>query len=181
MKLLYYLSFIFIIILYCSSDQDKRTDTVMLNKNSRQHLPSEFRNILNLEFGSDNFPPGFEEHTGYVLGYNEGDEYVIDHVSKNNTQLLWLCKLTQRDIQGRPFLRILDIIILPAYNEKDQLLMGCCEFNGIADPEIITIARFHADNVKAEIRHAWRANRKRKQFEKIPLEKVTCINETLYL
>lgn len=177
MKLLSFLILIFIIILSCSGDQDKKPETVTNNK----ILPPEFKEILNLEFGPDNFPAGFQEYTGYVLGFIEEDEYVIDHVSKNGTQLLWFCKLIRRDIEGRPILRILDIVILPDYDENDQLLMGNCEFNGIEDPEIITIARFSAEKIEAEIRHAWRANRERKQFEKVPLEKITCVNKALYL
>ena len=64
MKLLSFLILIFIIILSCSGDQDKKPETVTRDKNLHQSLPPEFKEILNLEFGPDNFPAGFQENTG---------------------------------------------------------------------------------------------------------------------
>jgi hypothetical protein len=181
MKSLLFILPILLLVLFCSRENEKISDTKVAVDEQVLSLPAEFQKLIYLEFGPDSFPLGFDEQTGYVFGFPEGNEYVIDHVSKNSTHLLWFCKLTHRDEVGRAFLKILDIVLLPSLGSDDQLLMGCCQYNGEPDPEIISIGRFSSDETQAKIRQAWRANRTSQVFEKIPIDMVTCINETIYL
>lgn len=144
-------------------------------------LPAEFNKLLGMEFGPENFPENFEEHTGYVMGFLEGDEFIIDHVSRDSTNLIWFCKLTHRDSQGRPFLKILDVLVLPPIGEDEDLIMGNCHLADEFNPEIIAIVKFIESEVKSEIHRAWRANREKKKIEQISVENVTCLNESFYL
>lgn len=144
-------------------------------------LPDKIKDIVGTEFGPDSIPLGFTEQTGYVMGYLEGDEYVIDHMSNDSLQLLWFCKLTGRDSVGRPFLKILDILMLPEIKQGEELLMGTCKSAEEFDPEIVAIVKFIESEVKSEIIQAWRANRNLKKFEVIPAKNVTCLNESYYL
>ena len=144
-------------------------------------LPGEYQQLLGLEFGPDSFPSEFIEHTGYVLGLMEENEYIIDHVSKGPTQLVWLCKLTGRDQQGSPNLKILDILILPVIAADEQLLMGTCNYQAQEDPEVIAIVKFIESEAINEIRRAWRANRSKQRFEEVPASLVSCVDESLYL
>jgi hypothetical protein len=181
MKSIFFILNAFLLVLFCSREQEKIPDTKVSADEQIISLPTEFQDLIKREFGPDSFPQGFEEQTGYVFGFLEGDEYVINHVSKNGTHLLWFCKLTHRDEIGRAFLRILDIVILPNLASEDQLLMGNCQYDGEPDPEIISIGRFSSDEAQVKIKYAWRANRISKVFEKIPIDLVACINETIFL
>jgi len=144
-------------------------------------LPGEYQHLIGLEFGPDSFPSEFIEHTGYVLGLMEENEYIIDHVSKKQTQLVWLCKLTRRDQEGRPYLKIVDILILPSIDSDEQLLMGTCNFQSQPDQEIIAIVKFIESEGKNEVHHAWRTNRNTQRFEEVPASMVSCVDESLYL
>ncbi len=144
-------------------------------------LPPEFTNMIGVEFGPDNFPEGFEEHTGYVMGFLEGDEYIIDHVSREDRQILWFCKLTGRDAEGRPNLKILDLLLLPPIQAEESLMMGTCKASDKFDPEIIAVVKFGVDEFKSEVRHAWRANRQTQKFLEIPRENVSCMDESYFL
>jgi hypothetical protein len=169
-----------IIVMNCS--QKKESQIPIPQSDSLQRtLPGEYQQLLGLEFGLDSFPSDFIEHTGYVLGAMEENEYIIDHVSKGPTQLLWLCRLTGRDQQGSPNLKILDILILPVFASDEQLLMGTCNYQSQPDPEIISLAKFIESEAKNEVRHAWRANRSTQRFEEIPASLVSCVDESLYL
>lgn len=181
MKSIFFILYALLLVLVCSREQEKIPDTKVSADEKIISLPTEFQDLIQLEFGPDSFPKGFKEQTGYVFGFLEGDEYVIDHVSKNSTHLLWFCKLTHRDEIGRAFLRILDIVILPDLSSEDQLLMGNCQYNGEPDPEVISIGRFSSGEARVNISYAWRANRNSKVFEKIPINMVTCIDERFFL
>jgi hypothetical protein len=169
-----------IIVIACTQ---KKEDRIPIPQSDSQQttLPREYQQLLGQEFGPDSFPSEFTEHTGYVLGLMEENEYIIDHVSKGQTQLVWLCKLTSRDREGRPHLKILDILILPTFDSDEQLLMGTCNYQSQSDPEIIAIVKFIESETKNEVRHAWRTNRNTQRFEEVPASMVSCVDESLYL
>jgi hypothetical protein len=174
----------FLLFLNCGKKTDQKTgqaDQKAQPESSLTQLPEDLQKLIGVEFGPDSMPPGYTEETGYVMGYLEGDEYIIDHVSKANLQMLWFCKLTSRDTEGRPYLRILDILILPRIEQNEELLMGTCKFKEEMDPEIIAVAKFNETEVKSEVVQAWRANRNSKKFESIPTANITCVNESFYL
>ena len=169
-----------LLLITCTKKQDGGENAATSDANSKT-LPTEFQPLIGLEFGPDSFPSEFEEHTGYVLGFMEENEYIIDHVSRGTTQLVWFCKLTKRDKQGRPYLKILDIFVLPPMENDEQLLMGTCNFQTQSDPEIIAIAKFIKSEARNEIRLAWRANRSKQQFEEVSPSLVECYDESFYL
>ncbi|MBN2364657.1 MAG: hypothetical protein JXL67_00715 [Calditrichaeota bacterium] len=174
--------FIFIMIAGFSSCGKKESDLQKISPDSaRSQYPPEFQHLIGLEFGPDSFPSGFEEQAGYVFGFMEGNEYVIDHVTKNQTDLLWLCKLTGRDDEGRPFLKILDLLILPRQQENEMILMGSCKVGGEEDPEIVAVVEFIDNMMVSEVHHAWRADRKSERFKPFPVDSVECLDESYFL
>lgn len=173
--------YIFLLLLIMCTKKQDSGESAALSDTVTITLPTEFQQLIGLEFGPDSFPSEFEEHTGYVLGFMEENEYIIDHVSRGKTQLVWFCMLTKRDNQGRPYLKILDILVLPPMENDEQLFMGTCNFQTQPDPEIITISKFIENEAKNEIHHAWRANRSKQRFEEISPSLVECYDESLYL
>jgi hypothetical protein len=168
----------------CGKKSDQKTggaDQGAQTESSIAHLPQNLQKLIGVEFGPDSMPTGYKEETGYVMGYLEGDEYIIDHISGDNLQMLWFCKLTSRDTEGRPFLKILDILILPTIEKNEELLMGTCKYNEEMDPEIVAIVKFNESEVKSDVIKAWRANRNSRKFEVIPVTNITCFNESFYL
>ena len=168
-----------ILFLHCGREEPKPEISVMDSIALR--LPTQYQPLIGLEFGPDSFPTGFQEHTGYVMGFIEGDEYIIDHVSQGTTELVWFCKLTHRDEEGRPFLKILDALILPQFNPNEQLYLGTCSYKDMEDPEIVAIIKTIQNELKTEVVKAWRANRQTKIFEEISSEHVVCVDESIYL
>jgi hypothetical protein len=179
----FYLLFVWLlpIMMTACTQKEKSKQPISQTDTLKTTLTPEYQQLIGLEFSEDSLPSEFEEHTGYVLGIMEENEYIIDHVSKGETQLVWLCKLTRRDGEGKIHLKILDILILPAFNKDEQLLMGTCSFQSQLDPEIIAIVKFVESEAKNEIRHAWRTNRSKQQFEQVPVSMVSCYDESLYL
>ncbi|MEJ2048411.1 MAG: hypothetical protein P8Y60_00950 [Calditrichota bacterium] len=174
----------FLLFINCgkkAGQESGQVDKTERPESSITQLPADLQKLIGVEFGPDSMPPGYTEETGYVMGYLEGDEYIIDHVSKANLQMLWFCKLTSRDTEGRPYLRILDILLLPRIEKNEELLMGTCKFNDEMDPEIVAIVKFSESEVKSEVVQAWRASRNSKKFESIPTASITCVNESFYL
>ncbi|OGB61389.1 MAG: hypothetical protein A2Y94_07955 [Caldithrix sp. RBG_13_44_9] len=169
-----------IIVTTCTQKKEGRPP-ISQSDSLQTTLAPEYQQLLGLEFGPDSFPAEFIEHTGYVLGLMEENEYIIAHVSKSQNQLVWLCKLTSRDREGRPHLKILDILILPVIESNEQLLMGTCNYQSQPDPEIIAIVKFIESEAKNEVRHAWRTNRSKQRFEEVPASMISCVDESLYL
>jgi hypothetical protein len=169
------------VITCAKKEKEAIPEDQLLDTLQQTAIPDEYKSLLNKEFGPDSFPNGFEEQTGVVIGFVEGNEFIIAHVTKKETQMLWFCKLTHRDQEGRPFLKILDIIIMPSIHSEEQLLLGNCKFEGIFDQEIITVVKFFDNHSQVEVRHAWRANRTTMRLEKVSLEKVTCSDQSYYL
>jgi len=181
MKKHFYFFLILGLILCFGCGKGEPEPGVSMTDSSAHRLPAQYQSIIGLEFGPDNFPTGFQEHTGYVMGFIEGDEYIIDHVSQESTELVWFCKLTHRDEEGRPFLRILDALILPQLNPNEQLYLGTCSYKDMEDPEIVAIIKQIQNELETKVIQAWRANRQTKIFEEISNEYVRCVDESIYL
>jgi len=172
---------VFFIFINLQCTKEKSQSEVTTKDSLLQRYPKEYQSLIGLEFGPDSFPSTFEDKTGYVMGFLEEDEYIIDHVSHNSDELIWFCKLTHRDEEGRPFLRILDILILPPLSQDEQIFLGTCRCRTVEDPEIVAIVKLIQNEVSAEVIRAWRANRQTKIFEEISASDVLCVDESLFL
>jgi hypothetical protein len=179
----YQLFFIWLLpmIMITCTKKEKSKQAISQTDTLKTTLASEYQQLIGMEFCEDSLPSEFVEHTGYVLGPMEENEYIIDHVSKGQTQLVWFCKLIRRDLTGKIHLKILDILILPPFTEDEQLLMGTCSFQSQPDPEIIAIVKFVESEAINVIRHAWRTNRSKQKFEEVPASQISCYDESLYL
>jgi hypothetical protein len=174
---------IFFIFSYCDRGKISKEDIIKerIADSSYVHLPEDVKKLIGLEFHSDSIPDGFVEQTGYVVGIGEEEEYIINHVTRAKLQLIWFCLLIDRDIDGMPILKIIDIIRLPEIQKGEELLMGTCHYEDEVDPEIIAIVKYSDSGIQATVQKAWRANRITKKLEKISTEFVNCFNESYYL
>jgi len=172
---------IFFVFSNFNCTQEKKPEELTAKDSLLQKYPKEYQTLIGLEFGPDSFPATYEEKTGYVMGFLEDDEYIIDHVSHRSDELIWFCKLTRRDAEGRPFLRILDILILPPLEQEEQIFLGTCRYMTVEDPEIVAIVKLIQNEVSAEVIRAWRANRQTKLFEEVSASEVKCVDESLFL
>ena len=187
MKIILYIfiliSLFFSLFNYCDRGKIPEEDVIeeRTADSSRAYLPEDVKILIGHEFHSDSIPGGFIEQTGYVLGIMEEEEYIINHVTKAKLQLIWFCLLVNRDIDGMPILKIIDIIQLPEIQEGEELLMGTCQYKDEVDPEIIAIIKYSNSRIQTIVQKAWRANRATKKLEKISTESVICFNESYYL
>jgi len=178
----HYIEIIVVLLLVILSCGKKESDQKAVSTDSsKSELPAEYRELIDTEFGPDSFPAGFEEKTGYVFGFTEGDEYVIDHVTQGTVNLLWFCKLTRRDAEGRPYLKILDMVILPELHPDEILSIGNCNYRQEPDPEIVAVVKLVRNEITTEIHHVWRADRTTGKFKTVPADSVQCIDESFFL
>lgn len=169
------------LIMLLSCGKKEQEQQVVTADSNKSELPAEYRKLLGTEFGPDSFPAGFEEKTGYVFGFTEGDEYVIDHVTNGLVNLLWFCKLTRRDSEGRPYLKILDMVILPEFKPEEILSIGNCNYHQEPDPEIVALVKMIHNEITTEVHYAWRANRQMGKFQTVPPDSVRCLDESFFL
>ena len=167
------------LLLFCT-EKEKPTDQ-MASDSSAQHVPQQYRQLIGSEFGPENFPEDYQEQSGYVFGFMDGDEYLINHVTDDKNQLLWFCQLTRRDESGRPYLKIIDIIVLPEFASDERLMMGSCIFEKQEDEEVVALVNSNPEDLSTRVIKAWRASRSEKKFLDVPVEKVTCVDESYYL
>jgi hypothetical protein len=176
-----YFIFLLLSVLVLSCGKSDQQGELSDLDSTAEKISHPYGSLLNLEFGPENFPPDFQEQTGYVLGLMDDDEYVINHVSDNKNQLLWFCKLTHRDESGRPHLKILDIIILPNFGANERLFMGNCNYDQVEDQEIVALVDSDPEDLSTRVIKAWRANRESLKFEEVAVDKVTCVDDSFYL
>ena len=168
-----------LLLLFCAK-QEKPVDQIVADS-SVQHVPQQYRSLLGTEFGPENFPEDFQEQSGYVFGFLVGDESLINHVTDDKNQFLWFCQLTRRDESGRPYLKILDIVVLPEFESDERLMMGSCLFEKQEDEEVVVLVNSSPEDLSTRVVKAWRASRSEKKFLESPVEKVTCVDESYYL
>jgi hypothetical protein len=173
------LAILLLILLSCSKKESEQQ--ALTADSSKSELPAQYQKLIGIEFGPDSFPAGFEEKTGYVFGFTEGDEYVIDHVTNGPDNLLWFCKLTRRDTEGRPYLKILDMVILPKFQPDEILSIGNCNYHQEPDPEIVALVTMVRNEITTEVHYAWRANRQNGKFQTVPKDSVQCLDESFFL
>jgi hypothetical protein len=169
------------LILFLTCGKKEQEQQIATADSSKSELPAQYQKLIGTEFGPDSFPAGFEEKTGYVFGFTEGDEYVIDHVTNGQVNLLWFCKLTRRDTEGRPYLKILDMEILPQLQPEEILSIGNCNYRQEPDPEIVALVKMVRNEITTEVHYAWRANRQRGKFQTVPPDSVQCLDESFFL
>ncbi len=145
-------------------------------------VPDEPQNYIGLHF--DTLPAGLESPDGSVLD-GSGTYYTVNQVVKDSGEMLWLERNICHDESGHPYYEIRAVLILPALQEKEKLIIGTClmkedltpeaAVNPVFDPAIVAIGRFEdIYQPPVTISHAWRANAQTESFEVLSPESVTC-------
>lgn len=136
---------------------------------------------VNEEYIGLHHPPlpfGLNDQAGYLINPDAKIEYTVSYIARVSGEMLWLERLTHRDPSGHPFFEVRAVLYLPLLSDHEFLVFGQCRVDEVADPEIIALVETRDEEVYTEIRMAWRADRQGERFEAVPLEGVTCINES---
>jgi len=145
-------------------------------------VPGESQNYIGLHF--DALPAGLASPDGSVLDGLDA-YYTVNQVVKDSGEMLWLERNTCHDESGHPYYEIRAVLVLPALQEQEKLIIGTClmkedltpeaAVNPMFDPAIVAIGRFEdIYQPPVTISHAWRAVTQTESFEALPPETVTC-------
>ena len=145
-------------------------------------VPDEPQNYLGLHF--DALPAGLESPDGSVL---DGPDtyYMVNEVVRDSGEMLWLERNICHDETGHPYQEIRAVLILPALQEKEKLLIGTCRVKEAATPEAALMPEFDPAIVAVgwfediyqppvTISYAWRVITQTESFEVLSPESVTC-------
>jgi hypothetical protein len=111
--------------------------------------------------------------------------YTVNQVVTDSGEMLWLERHICHDESGHPYYELRTVLVLPALQEKDKLIIGTCLLredltpeaaeNPVFDPAIVAIGRFeYYYDPPVEISHAWRVITQTESFEVLPPESITC-------
>lgn len=106
----------------------------------------------------------------------------IGGAEQGQKQMLWLQAILPPDSQGRVSYKVLDIINLPQIQPSDVLVGSPgqpCVQNGVANPELVAIARYDDRNYLRQIKRAWRANRTAGKFQEVSAGNIVCDNRSV--
>ena len=145
-------------------------------------VPDEPQNYIGLHF--DALPPGLESPDGSFLD-GPGTYYMVNEVVRDSGEMLWLERNICHDESGHPYQEIRSVLILPALQEKEKLLIGTCRVKEAAtpgaalmpefDPAIVAVGRFEdIYRPPVAISHAWRVITQTESFEVLSPDSVTC-------
>lgn len=123
-------------------------------------------------------PEGLSDQAGYLINPEAQTEYAVAYIGRRSGEMLWLERLTHRNPLGHPFFEIRAVLPLPPLSAQESLIFGRCRLDGVVDPEIIAIVENTDGEVYRDIQQAWRAILQGERFEPLPLDRLTCINES---
>jgi hypothetical protein len=145
-------------------------------------VPDEPQNYIGLHF--DTLPPGLVSPGGTMLDGSD-TYYLLSEVSRDSGEMLWLERNICHDERGYPYQEIRAVLLLPALQGNEHLIMGTCRLKETADseatnpplpdPAIVAVGQFDdIDDPPVALTYAWRANPQTESFEVLPPESVTC-------
>ena len=122
-------------------------------------------------------PPGHQDLGGYLVNPDAPTEYAVTEVWFGKKRMWWLQKMLSRDAKGKPHWEVVAVTEVPEIPKGYYFLMGTCEKDGIAAPEMIAAAKREDKERLEKIHSAWIANLKTHSFEPYLTKGVVCINE----
>jgi hypothetical protein len=145
-------------------------------------VPDEPQNYSGLHF--DTLPAGLTSPDGSMLD-GPNAYYTVNQVVTDSGEMLWLERNICHDESGHPYYEIRAVLVLPALQEKEKLIIGTClmkddlipaaAVNPVFDPAIVAIGRFEdIYQPPVTISHAWRVITQTESFEALSPESVTC-------
>ncbi len=145
-------------------------------------VPDEPQNYIGLHF--DTLPAGLQSPGGSVLD-GSGAYYIVSEVVRDSGEALWLERSICHDETGHPYYELRAVLILPALQVQEKLIIGTCRIKDAAapeaanpvvpDPAIVAVGWFEdVYEPPVTLSYAWRANPQTESFEVLPPESVTC-------
>jgi hypothetical protein len=145
-------------------------------------VPDEPQSYIGLHF--DTLPAGLQSPGGSVLD-GSGAYYIVSEVVRDSGDALWLERNICHDEAGHPYYELRAVLILPALQEKEKLIIGTCKIRDAAaseaanpavpDPAIVAVGWFEdVHKPPVSLSYAWRANPQTESFEVLLPESVTC-------
>jgi hypothetical protein len=126
--------------------------------------PVQFSKYIGMSYPP--LPAGLSE--GFSMMIQGSDDHGLWMVSDDVGRMLWLGKLTHRDVDGNAYWAVMDVLDLSNVESGVVLIPDGCQLNGEVDNEIIVAAK----NEKSLL--AWRANTTLNVFEVIPTTGIEC-------
>jgi hypothetical protein len=110
---------------------------------------------------------------------------MVNEVVRDSGEMLWLERNICHDETGHPYQEIRAVLILPALQEREKLLIGTCRVEEAAtpeaalmpdfDPAIVAVGRFEdIYQPPVTISYAWQVVTQTESFEVLSPESVTC-------
>ena len=130
---------------------------------------SNIRSYIGLTYRT--LPKGFKDNGGWVV---KDGRYRADFVQRGNTRMIWFTKVLPWNRGGAVPVQVVDVMELPTFPRSQELHFAFCTFNGEDDREIFAIAEATDEDIRTNIRRAWRANTKTEKIESISPKGVAC-------
>jgi len=125
-------------------------------------------------FNAMAMPPGLISEGGFVVG--DFPQITVLHIVwQGDTMMLWLEKVICRDAEGKAYLEIRDVLLLPSLRENERLITLHCTTNGEFSPEIVAVGEFTPGVCNpTKIVYAWQADLHDESFEQLFPNSITC-------
>ncbi len=108
-----------------------------------------------------------------------GVEFSLQEVLKGNVRMVWFERVVGRDAEGVPQMEVLDVLTLPTLAKNQRVAYSSCTSGKKVeqDAEIVAVFDYvRGVNYFTRLRSAWRANRRSRKFEEIPVTGIKCLN-----
>lgn len=123
-------------------------------------------------------PAGLEEEDGEIVGESTGAVmYSLSWIQSNGADMVWFSKSLHPENTGKGDWLVIDVLPVPDFGPQHSLIMTQCSLKGAPDPEIVAVVWDEDVEVLGKVKAAWRANRLKGKFERIPAKGITCLNE----
>lgn len=154
--------------------------TIQTIRNPKDYIGFQYENPQKLK--DLEFLGGSVFGSGAVKNMEGGYTYL----RQNGKNMLWLTGQKKPDSEGKQISEVLDVLIFPEYDKQLNkgtyyLSRGRCRINGksTSDAEVVAIVVSEREELLANVKQAWRIDRKTGNFKSIPNDNIVCENTNL--
>ena len=124
-------------------------------------------------------PSGYVDKGGGLFIDEETSVHAINFLEGPSGTLVVLERKVKRAEQPEARWKVLSAMHYPETDSSQSLIVLDCKLDGELDPEVLAVVDHEADKQELTVVHrAWRADRSAGAFESMPVEGVSCINES---
>ena len=122
----------------------------------------------------ETLPNGVKDLGGGLLS---NENYGVTRFSKGKKYMLWLEKISKRDVKGIPSWEVKDTLVFDNLKKNQEFLFSYsspCSQQGKSNLDLIVKAQFFPQTKTYKVLDAWRANVQKEKFEKISTKNIKC-------